>query len=237
MRYLLSTGIMLQFLIVCGSLQAQTKTLSEGPHRIEITLEKKDADKWLSVNPSLVFENNDLVRFQIRTNFDGYLYVMNHATSGSYSLLFPQQQGESDNRIRANRGYVIPGAEGQFQITGPPGHEIIYWLISPVPLGSIGAKTREGSINQLPLPKPSRPLQDLLPRCNDEIFRARGECIDDSAGPGRVSGNSELPENLTSRAIAASRDLTFTSQDDSVVVSSSVPLTDPIIYEFRLAHR
>lgn len=237
MRYSLSAGILLQLLIVGGSLQAQTKTLVEGQHRIEITLEKRDAQEWRSVNPSLVFEKDDLVRFRIRTNFDGYLYVMNHATSGGYSLLFPQQQGENDNGIRANKEYVIPGADGQFQITGPPGHEIIYWLISPVPLASIGAKTEEGSINRFSLPKASKPVQNLLPRCNDEIFRARGECIDDSAGPGRISGNGELPDSLTGHAGPASRDLTFTPQDDSVVISSAVPLSDPIIYEFRLAHR
>ena len=230
-RYTLFTTTWLLFLVTSGFLQAQTKTLSEGMHRIEITLEKKDADNWRSVNPLLVFEKNDLVRFRIRTNFSGYLYVMNHATSGSYSLLFPQPQSANENRILANTEYLIPEANAQFQITGTPGHEIIYWLISPVPLGG------SGSMTEFPLPRANRPEPQLLPRCDDEIFRARGECVDLSAGPARISGSSELPDNLADHFNATSRDLAITSQDKSVVVSSAVPLRDPIIYEFRLAHR
>jgi hypothetical protein len=88
-----------------------------------------------------------------------------------------------------------------------------------------------------PVPKATRPVQNLLPRCNDEIFRARGDCIDDSAGPGRISESIELPDSLAGHVSPTSRDLTFTSQENSVVVSSAVPLEDPIIYEFHLAHR
>ncbi len=237
-RYLLSAVTWLQ-LLIAGSycLQAQTKSFSEGPHRIEITLEKKDADRWRSVTPSLIFEQNDLVRFRIRANFDGYLYVMNHATSGIYTLLFPQDRSENENRIRANAEYLIPGTDAQFRIAGPPGHEIIYWLISPVQLGGTRTTKQSGLLAPLPLPKTSEPIRQLLPRCNDEIFRARGECVDLSAGPALVSRNSALPDSLSEHFTAASRDLLFTPEKNSVVISSVVPLTGPVIYEFRLAHR
>jgi len=69
-------------------LMAQSSS-PQGPYRMEIVLERRDAGTWKTVYPGLVLEQNDRVRFRCRTNFDGYLYVMNQSTSGTYTLLFP----------------------------------------------------------------------------------------------------------------------------------------------------
>lgn len=68
---------------------AQSKTLTEDLRRIEITLQRLEGGSWKTVDPGLVLAQNDRVRFRFRTNFEGYLYVLNHSTSGKYEQLFP----------------------------------------------------------------------------------------------------------------------------------------------------
>ena len=93
----------------------------------------------------------------------------------------------------------------------------------------------------MPLPPPPKPgplPPNLSPRCDDTIFKARGECIDSSAGPRGIPREETLPENLKSAAPDAhSRELLFIRDKDLSVVASPAPLSGPVIYEFRLAHR
>jgi hypothetical protein len=72
--------------------------------------------------------------------------------------------------------------------------------------------------------EPRTPVE-MKPRCDDTIFRARGDCVDTAAGPKLQAGDS------------ASKDLMFMRQKNSSVISSQVPLQGPVVYEFRLAHR
>jgi hypothetical protein len=79
----------------------------------------------------------------------------------------------------------------------------------------------------------------MRPRCNDGIFKARGECIDSDAGPKSVAPGETLPRELnlmTDGASPASRDLKFTNTSSGSTVSSDVPLSGPVVYEFLLAH-
>ena len=89
-------------------LLAQTQSLSQGTNRIEIQLERKDADTWRAVDPGLVFLQQDLVRFKVKINFSGYLYVLNQGTSGEYTLLFPRAETGQENRVEPNRDYIVP---------------------------------------------------------------------------------------------------------------------------------
>ncbi len=211
-------------------LTGQTKTLAKGPQVIEITLERRDGNVWKSIDPGLVLAQNDRVRFRMRANFDGYLYVTNHGSSDTYQQLFPGDETGQNNRITAGREYLIPSTEGAFRIAGRPGYEVTYWLMSPVPLGNAGASLEAG-----PSPSSPKPTSTLLPRCDDEILRARGQCVDSSAGARQIKPG-EVPESLTPRNVAGS-ELMFQRKQDTSVVASEVPLTGPAIYEFRLAHK
>ena len=119
-----------------GLVSPQSQSLSHGASRLEIVLEKKAKESWQAVDPGTVFLQNDLLRFRVTANFSGYLYVLNHGTSGDYTLLFPRAETGQENRIEANRSTNVPATEGSFRITGPPGHEVVYWLVSPVELSS-----------------------------------------------------------------------------------------------------
>jgi hypothetical protein len=204
---------------------------AQEPQRIKVSVERQDAAGWRAVNPATVFAAGDRLRFHVSTSFAGYLYVTDRGTSGSYDLLFPASDTGSDNRIAASKDYTVPARQGWFRVAGPEGHDIVYWVLSPVELGR----------QYKPLPStpstPSAPPASLRTRCDDAILKARGECIDTSAGVKAVQPGEKLPENLSGAATPAARDLVFTEEPGQTVVSSSKPLSGPIIYELRLAHR
>ena len=198
---------------------AQSNTHSKGPHRMEITLERLQSGAWAVIAPTQVLDNGDHVRFRFKTNFSGYLYVMNAGTSGDYSRLFPGPETGEQNKIETGKEYLIPATQGAFRIAGPAGQDILTWMVTPAALG-------DGAKKYKPLPPPPKPgsVPPLMtPRCDDAIFKSRGDCIDTSAGA--------KPGN------AASRELIFILQDKKSVVSSPVPLKEPVVYEFRLAHK
>jgi hypothetical protein len=215
--------LLLALALPCG--YAQTQTLTEGPHRMEIMLDRLDSGTWSQVDPGLVFNRDDRLRFRYRTNFDGYLYVMNWSTSGHYEQLFPSADAGEDNRVKAGAEYTVPATKSAFRIAGPAGHELVYWLVSPAQIKP-----------SLPPPEKHRP-EDLLPRCDDEIFKARGDCVDSSAGLKGVVQGEKLPGNLAASGAVTPRDLLFMRKDKTTVVGSPVPLTGPVVYEFRLAHK
>jgi len=207
-----------------GLALAQSRTMTQGGHRMEITLERMQGSQWKVIDPGLVLEQGDRVRFRFRTNFDGYLYVTNLGTSGVYSQLFPHEQTGQDNRIAAAKDYIVPATAAAFKMGGPAGFETVYWLVSPSRLTEAPRFDRQ----------PPPPIT-LTPRCDDTILKARGDCIDHSAGPKLVPREVPLPQSLGDAA--SRRDLLFLRQEGKSVVSSEAPLTGPVIYEFRLAHK
>jgi hypothetical protein len=198
---------------------------------MEIVLERSEAGAWKTIDPGLILKAGDSVRFRFRATFDGYLYVINSGTSGGQSLLFPGDATGRNNRVEAGREYLIPTAAGaSFQVAGPAGHDVVYWLISPVPLDGNPAAALSG--NRAPRPAPK-----LIPRCDQSIFRARGLCIDSSAGPRNVADPAALPDAIsTSAPNLQARELVIVQDKNRSRVSSSGKLTGPIVYEFRLAH-
>jgi hypothetical protein len=216
-------------LLLLPNAAPQSRTMTEGAHRMEIMLERLDGTAWHTIDPGLVLQQGDRVRFRFRTNFEGYLYVMNQSTSGKYEQLFPREETGQDNRITANKEYQVPSTSTAFRIAGPAGHEIVYWLVTP-------ARLTDGAPPPRPPSTPAKPLT-LIPRCDDTLLKARGDCIDTSAGPKLVPRGEPLPDNLAAAADQGRRDLLFMRQKDTAVIASTEPLTGPVIYEFRLAHR
>jgi hypothetical protein len=208
---------------------SQTKSMTQGGHRMELMLERYDGSTWKSINPALVLAQGDRVRFRFHTDFDGYLYVTNQSTSGKYEQLFPRAETGQDNHIVAGKDYRVPATSVAFRIAGPPGHEIVYWLVSPARLNDIPARPT------LPAPGTTTPLT-LMPRCDDGVMKARGDCVDSTAGPKLIPRDVDVSKELAA-ANAASRQLLFVREQNTAVISSPAPLTGPVIYEFQLAHR
>jgi hypothetical protein len=217
--------------IFSGLALSQARTMTEGAHRMEIVLERLQGNDWHAIDPSLVLAQNDRVRFKFRTNFDGFLYVMNQSTSGKYEQLFPRAETGQENRVTANQQYQVPSTSTAFRIAGPAGFEVVYWLVTPARLTD--APPRFGAPPPDLMVKPPT----LIPRCDDSVLRARGDCVDHSAGLKLVPRGEELPPNLAAAAETSPRDLLFMQQQQTAVIASTAPLTGPVIYEFRLAHR
>jgi hypothetical protein len=228
-------GLFTFFVVSPGLLCAQSQ---DEPRRLVIQLERKDNSEWRTVDPATIFANGDQVRFRIKSNFAGYLYVMNQGTSAAYTLLFPTDETGRQNRIEPGREYLVPATSGSFRITGPPGQDIVYWMVTPVEIAPpVEGNPRPGYVPLPPAPPPGTKMHTLIPRCDDAVLRARGNCIDSSAGPRKVQDSRSLPENLKSVPGLRSRELVFIRQKDAAVVSSPAGLKGPVVYEFRLAHK
>jgi hypothetical protein len=221
--------------LACASpLLSQSRSIVLGPHRMELTLERKTTSGWKVVDPGFIFDGGDLVRFRFRTNFSGFVYVMNQGTGGSYMKLFPREDTGLMNRLVANKEYVVPATDGAFRVDGPAGQDIMHWMMMPVSMGG-----EKHSPTRLPPPPPA-PVKDLgtmTPRCDDTVLRARGDCVDTSAGPQALAQTAQVPENLKELAQKNDQELVFVKKQNTTVVSSPVPLNGPVVFEFRLAHK
>lgn len=207
---------------------SQARPSAQPANRMEISLERLDVDNWRSIDPGLVLEQGDRIRFVFHASFDGYLYVTNLSSSGKHEQLFPREETGQDNRIAGGSEYRVPATSAAFRIAGPPGHETVYWLVSPVRL-------TDGPPHLGPSVKTSPPT--LVPRCDDTLLRSRGDCIDTSAGPKLVPRDIDIPPSLSEAAERSKRDLLFMRKQDTAVISSPAPLDGPVIYVFLLAHR
>ena len=198
---------------------------ADGPdaRKVRIVLERLQNNSWSAVDPGLVLAQGDRVRFKINTDFDGYLYVVNYGTSGKYSVLFPAKDTGTDNKISKGHSQQIPAADSVFRIVGPAGQEIVYWMLSPIPVPGDGS---------IPVPEKPKTPAVLIPRCDDSLMRARGECIDSSAGVRDLA--SPAPEELEPAGKPAG--LTFLREDKNSVVAANAS-SGPIVYEFRISHK
>jgi hypothetical protein len=76
-----------------------------------------------------------------------------------------------------------------------------------------------------------------LPRCDDAIFKARGECLDGSAGVAPLPPGAEIPRELIPLARTASRDIVLANDGDDTAIQAAPTAKLPLIYTFRLAYR
>jgi len=227
--------VILAALGLLPAVRSQEQAVAPESHHMEITLQRLEGGRWKLVDPTLIFARGEQLRFRYRTNFDGYLYVMNRSTSGKYEQLFPSDEAGRSNHVTAGQEYTVPATQAAFRVAGPAGYEVIYWVVSP-------GEMREGPaakhVPEPPAPAAGQgPSKELMPRCNDEVFRARGECVDSSAGMKGVADEEKVPESLSATGAIKPRDLFFLRKQKTTVVASPSALTGPIIYEFRLAHK
>ena len=203
-----------------------------------IHLEQKKGDQTVATVPGHVFDSGDVVRFRVTAKgVGGYLYVIDLGTSGAYSTLFPASNSRSGagggdaSLLKPDQDAFVPAVEdGWFQVDGPPGFDVLYFLVSPGPLDVVSGSADKGTANA-PLP------DSLKPRCNDAIFQARGECVDESAGPSALARDMPIPPQFSNAASSASRDIVLDEGAEDHSVKTTSPPGKPAVYVFRLAHR
>ncbi|HTZ58667.1 MAG TPA: DUF4384 domain-containing protein [Acidobacteriaceae bacterium] len=194
---------------------------------MRIVLEQQTGSTFRVVSPQHVFKTGDMVRFRVRCSSDGFLYVSNRAASGKYSELFPAKG--ADNKMQSGQDYRIPAtAHSWFRIEKPPGYETVFFTFT----SSLSRSDEAAPTTKYVKPQSQAAPAELMPRCDDAMFRARGECLDVNAGPSAVpAGDLAGPDALKPR------DLSIVQGQDGSLVTPATPGDSPIIYEFRLAHR
>jgi hypothetical protein len=220
-------------IVVAGGLNGQ----NAGSSVLSIRLERRKGDVVQAVPQNTVFRNGDILRFRLTSQINGYLYVLDKGTTGNKAVLFPASGPAGSNRIETGRNYLVPAeGEGWFEVSGPAGFDVLYFLVSATPIDlPPGASASPG--NEPEHPKEEPPPPNLLPRCDDSIFKARGECVDASAGVAPLAPDAPVPRELIPMARTASRDIVLTDDDGETGVQSAPAAKLPIIYTFRLAHR
>jgi hypothetical protein len=203
---------------VSASLQA------ERPAQIEISLEREVGNSWEQIHPGFILERGEAVRFRVRSNSAGWLYVVNQGSSGKKADLFAGDEVGTGRYIEANQEYTVPPEKAKLRITGPAGYETVNWILSSAPLSNYSGFTERPAAEETPA--------RLLPRCDDTLLRARGECIDQSAGPrtAPTSGTEASPA-------ARPNPVRVMRERDLSIISSEPVATSPVTYQFRIAHK
>lgn len=203
------------------------------PPRISLTLERLGPSGWAIVPPGLVCHQSDRLRFRVETSFPGALYVIDYGTSGRNTMLFPGETAGTDNRLEAGASKTIPAASATFRVDGPPGYDMIYWMVWP-----LGRSAADRTPPPIPEPSPSAvpSAATIHPRCDDALLRARGDCIDLRAGPQSSNSTAQLPPGLAAIPELKPRDLVILNDKDRALISLPNESGGWITYVFRLAH-
>ena len=221
-------------LLLASSCFSQTQNSTAAS--FSFRLEQRKGNLVVAVPQNTVFRNGDILRFRLTTRIEGYLTVVDKGTTGSTAVIFPgTTAAAAGNHIEPGRSYLVPAdGDGWFEVSGPAGFDVLYFLVSssPIVVPTSPADADSAHPQAAPPPPPG-----LLPRCDDAIFKARGECLDVSAGVAPLAPGAPIPRELAPLARSASRDIVLTNDGEDTAVQSAPEAKLPLIYTFRLAHR
>jgi len=214
--------------VLAGWLSLASAAAADGARSARVVLERNTGGTWAAVDPRTVLRSGDTVRFRFEANFAGYLYVLNQTSKGEYLWLFPTPETGLENAIEAGREYAIPSTEGAFRIPPSEGFDTVYWIVSPLKLPELPATPAP------PAPPRAKGDSPLRPRCQAGPLRARGLCLDDTAGARALRGAERLPQGLAAPVPDAGQLTVERGETDNRITSGG---EGPFVYEFRIAHR
>lgn len=113
---------------------------------------------------SATFKRGDRIKVSLRSNQDGYLYVINMGSTGASTVLFPTESSQGMNLVLANQVLEIP-PNGFFRFDENPGEEVLLVMLSPTPInggvpgGAPPARTAEAE----PAPVPAQSAETMPP--------------------------------------------------------------------------
>ena len=100
---------------------------------LRYTILKRIQDSQVETDTDAVFHAGDRIRLAVETNDDGYLYVVNRGSSGTWKVLFPSPEiKDGDNRIQRRVRYEIPAGHA-FVFDEQPGEEKLFVVLSREP--------------------------------------------------------------------------------------------------------
>ena len=100
----------------------------------KITIELNRNGKLSFVKPNYQFRSGDKIRLRMKTNFEGYVTVLNLGSSGNVNLLYPV--AGKPHYVTPTNDYQIPQGNGWVVFDDQPGIEIISVIMSEYELGN-----------------------------------------------------------------------------------------------------
>ena len=108
----------------------------QGPHPalgLRYTILKKQGNEQAEADADATFHAGDRIRLAVEANDDGYLYVVNRGSSGTWKLLFPAPEiKDGDNRVQKRVRYEIPSGY-TFTFDEQAGEEKLFIVLSRQP--------------------------------------------------------------------------------------------------------
>ncbi len=119
---------------------------------LRYTILKKAGDQPVEVGSGTVFHAGDRIRLAVEANDDGYLYVVNQGSSGTWKLLFPSSEiKDGDNHVQKRVRYEVPSGY-TFTFDEQSGEEKLFIVLSRQPEPDL-----EGLIYSLGNPAKDKP--------------------------------------------------------------------------------
>src|SRR5579884_435753 len=108
------------------------KVAVKAPLGLRYSVLKRRADgTFEEVSPDSEFHAGDSIRLSLMSNQPGYLYIIEHGSSGKWRPLYPPPGG-SETKLSAGQEYLVPG-DGSFQFDADSGQEKLFVLLSREP--------------------------------------------------------------------------------------------------------
>jgi hypothetical protein len=206
---------------------AESQDQAPAPPRTKLllTIERWKKDGWETANAQSVFKPQDRLRFRFRTSVSGYLYILNQASSGKTSWIYPLKSTHPDE-LSEGQEVIIPNTEGSFAVGGPPGFDTLYWIMRSTPF----------ELHEVPADKLDVP-STLISRCPEETSETEVTCLDKNAGPKALTDTKKLQSAIGLPGSLVARDLTFEPTPKATEISTnSDGASDGIMYQLKIAH-
>jgi hypothetical protein len=138
---------------------------SYGPLGLRYSILKRSGGSQEEVDTDSVFHAGDRIRVSVEANGNGYLYIVNRGSSGTWKVLFPSPEvATGSNRVEGGRRYEIP--EGYtFTFDEQPGVEKLFIVLArqPVPdLDNLIYSLSQGHAAPAAQPEESKPPERMM---------------------------------------------------------------------------
>lgn len=101
---------------------------------VQYWIELKRNGQVSKVSNKFDFRSGDRIKFHVKSNINGYAYViLKEGSEGDHAVLFPDAKLRDDNRVKAGADYALPG-DGYLVFDAHPGNEKVMLLLSRGPL-------------------------------------------------------------------------------------------------------
>jgi len=112
-------------------MDSPSKSLNTGV-QYYIELERGGSNR--TVNNKEKFQNGDRIRFHLKSNIDGYAYILlSSGSRGEQSVLFPDPQSGDNNKVSRGKDYTLPES-GFLTFDENPGTEKVTLVLSRTPI-------------------------------------------------------------------------------------------------------